>query len=109
MLDDDNDEEEEESSNAASFVSAFTYFSLPVSLSVSRLPDISTSIPIFDSPAVVFTRFSIILRLRPPPLSCRFAVSNSRSNAFESVFAIDPLTRQLNPSTDPQSQTISRN
>lgn len=78
MLDDDNEEEEEkdddeeEEEESSTMRLLFQLLLTSLSLSVSRLPDISTSIPVFDSPALVFTRFSIILRLRPPLLSVSF-------------------------------------
>lgn len=105
MLDDDNEEEEEEEDNDDESSTMRLLFqllltTLPLSLSLD-----SQISPRLSSILHQSYLHSIILRLRSP---CRFAMSSSRSDAFESIFAIDPPPI-LNPSTDLRSQTISRN
>lgn len=116
MLDDDNEEEEEkdddeekeEESSTMRLLFQLLLTSLSLCLSLDSQISLRLSLSsILQHSYLHGSRSSFVSVLPSSP--CRFAMSSSRSDAFESVFAIDPPTRQLNPSTDLQSQTISRN
>ena len=99
MLDDDDDTAIQGERRGGGRIFCFESFilSLPLSLSFYFSLRLCLYISGVDSLAVVFTRFSIILRPRG-------SVPSSRCDAFQSVFAIDP-TGSLTPA-DPSPRPL---